>query len=172
MNTNTKNNAMRNAGSRASWAKIEQADTGKAARIERWRTIATRLFNEVKAYHTKALDVLAYAANMSPVEYVIEYMSEKRGMNGGGVNEFHKRTKDVENETMSTRSRNLEEKMAVREAYMDVAIGDYDHFTKEELLTLAQRFMRKGEWTFGAAIIRAAKSGIAWERDADTNAAK
>ena len=93
-NTNAKNNtAKRNAGSVPAWDEIEQADTGKAARIERWRGHAAKI---VPTYRTPALDALANAANLSPVEYVIAYLSATRGMNGGGAEELYHRTMDVE----------------------------------------------------------------------------
>ena len=159
-NTNAKNNtAKRNAGSVPAWDEIEQADTGKAARIERWRGHAAKI---VPTYRTPALDALANAANLSPVEYVIAYLSATRGMNGGGAEELYHRTTDVELEAMHTRTRNHEECETVRAAAFALSCPDAaDNFTARELQTLAVRFMRKGEWTFDAAIVRAAKAGLA-----------
>lgn len=171
-NTNTaarkaaKKPAKRNAGSLPTWAEIERTDTDKAARIERWRGHAEKI---MPTYRTTVLDAVANAAHLSPVEYVIAYLSEMRGLAGHHAEDDwmqkHNRVMDTVNETMHTRTRNHEERETVRAAVFRLStIGPCirdDDFTAQELQTLAVRFMRKGEWTLDAAIVRAAKAGLA-----------
>ena len=157
------------------WADVDRMDTGKAGRIERWRTIAQGFIESGDDMTNGDLALVAEMSGKPAVSLVVDYMCEHRGLNrGASESALRKRLVDMLNECGSARLRNNEERMAVRGAITDVGWtqvtgGD---FTAAEKREIARLFFRKGDTGLDSAIVRAALRALECEADRIANASR
>lgn len=145
------------------------------ARVERWRG---HIEKELARYAAHGADIPAAwfeEIEQRPMADVItDWVCRERGV---GVAEpdiwqqYNLKTDD-DYERDNTRARNEHEKRVTRAA---VASCLYNHIrlfpVGDELHEFIRHFYRAGDFGIDAAVVRAVKSALAWERDADANAA-
>ena len=157
------------------WADVDRMDTGKAGRIERWRTIAQGFIDSDNGRINGDLALVAEMSGKPAVSLVVDYMCEHRGLiRGTSIETIHFRLVDMLNECGSARFRNNEERMAVRGAITDVGWtqvtgGD---FTAAEKREIARLFFRKGDTGLDSAIVRAVLRALECEADRIANASR
>ena len=140
------------------WAYVDRMDTGKAGRIERWRTIAQGFIDSGDDMTNGDLALVAEMSGKSAVSLVVDFMCNYRGLNRGAYDTMHRRLVDMLNECGSARFRNNEERMAVRGAIDDIgyAIVRGCNFTPAQRREIARLFFHKGDTGLDSAIMRAA----------------
>lgn len=144
-------------------------------RVERWRGHVAEI---VTNHDARGVDIpsawFEEIEGRPMVDVITDYICRTRGVGVAnpplGVKLNHEG--DCEYETYNTRTRNVHEREVASCAVMYHLDYHQYRFTEDETHELIRRFYRKGDCGIDNAVFRAVESALAWERDADANAAK